>query len=210
MAGEWPRPSTGAPPLPTPFAAPSSGPLDEPPPRGVPAPAPAGSLAGGFWPVPFLLAVDDGSARLRIPVVRGTTVHAVVASEVRAVAGSMVELQDGDGRRFRLGPVTNVAVTHGARVDAGAVLGTVDNGDALELAVREADGRWVAPYPLLVGLADPNELGFDPTTGAAVDPETASTPEAMVGLSVDESRAPETAAAPSPDQVPEPVTPEPE
>jgi hypothetical protein len=41
----------------------------------------------------------------------------------------------------------------------------------LELAVQEPDGRWVDPYPLLVGLADPNELGVDTRTGAGIDPD---------------------------------------
>lgn len=156
------------------FAPPGVGPLDEPPPAGMAAPVPSGRLARGFWPVPCLLVADDGGARLHIAVSGGTTVHAVVAATVRSSGESIVEIEAPDGRRFRYAPVAGIRVVAGDVLKAGAVLGTVAGEHAahLELAVRDPDGRWVDPYPLLVGLADPNELGMDARTGDGVDPDS--------------------------------------
>jgi hypothetical protein len=155
------------------FAPPGAGPLDEPPPIGVRAPAPAARLTAGFWPVPCLLVADDGGGRLRIAVAGGTTVHAVVGATVRSSREPVVEIETLDGRRFRYAPVTDVRVAPGDVLKSGAVLGRVagEHAAQLELAVRDPDGRWVDPYPLLVGLADPNELGVDPRTGDGVDPD---------------------------------------
>ncbi|MDQ1425641.1 MAG: hypothetical protein QOD72_3139 [Acidimicrobiaceae bacterium] len=180
------------------FGPPGLGAVDEPPPNKVGAPAPAGRLASGFWPVPCLLVADDGGARLRIPVAGGTSVHAVVAATVRSSLGSVIEIETLEGRRFRYAPVADVRVVPGQVLTAGAVLGTVDGEHAahLELAVRDPDGRWVDPYPLLVGLADPNELGVDARTGDGIDPD------ALVRSSPRPDRVPARAAEPA---VAEPV-----
>jgi hypothetical protein len=153
--------------------SPGTGPLDEPPPAGVAAPEPTGRLPAGFWPVPCLLVADEGGARLHIAVSAGTTVHAIVPANVRTSHEPVIEIEALDGRRFRYSPVADIRVAAGDDVNAGAVLGTVAGVKAakLELSVREADGRWVDPYPLLVGLADPNELGVDARTGDGVDPD---------------------------------------
>jgi hypothetical protein len=155
------------------FAAPAAGPVDEPPPPGVSAPVPSGRLSAGFWPVACLLVADDGGARLRIPVTAGSSVHAIVAATVRLRTAPIVEIEALDGRRFRYAPVADIRVAAGEVLKAGAVLGTVagDHAAHLELAVRDPDGRWVDPYPLLVGLADPNELGVDNRTGDGIDPD---------------------------------------
>jgi hypothetical protein len=164
-------------PLPPPgaaFAPPGAGLLDEPPPIGVRAPAPAARLSAGFWPVPCLLVADDGGGRLRIAVAGGTTVHAVMGATVRTSREPVVEIETLEGRRFRYAPVTDVRVAPGDVLKPGAVLGRVagEHAAQLELAVRDPDGRWVDPYPLLVGLADPNELGVDARTGDGVDPDS--------------------------------------
>jgi len=180
------------------FAPPGAGPLDEPPPAGVRAPAPTARLGAGFWPVPCLLVADDGGARLRVAVAGGTTVHAVVAATVRSAREPVVEIETLGGRRFRYAPVADVRVAVGEVVKPGAVLGTVAGEHAahLEFAVRDPDGRWVDPYPLLVGLADPNELGVDARTGDGVDPDAVSR-RAPVAANVHTPAAPP-AAAPLP------------
>jgi hypothetical protein len=101
-------------------------------------------------------------------------VHAVVAATVRVTLAPIVEIETLEGRRFRYAPVANIRVSPGDVLKPGAVLGTVPGEHAayLELSVRDPDGRWVDPYPLLVGLADPNELGVDARTGDGIDPDS--------------------------------------
>jgi hypothetical protein len=137
---------------------------------------------------------------LRIAVAGGTSVHAVVAATVRSSHGSVVEIETLEGRRFRYAPVADIRVAPGEVLKAGAVLGRVagEHAAQLELAVRDPDGRWVDPYPLLVGLADPNELGVDARTGDGIDPDAFS------------RRAPSAAPAPAPAPASAPPAPEPQ
>jgi hypothetical protein len=128
-----------------------------------------------------------------------------VGATVRSRAEPIVEIESLDGRRFRYAPVADIRVVAGELVSAGAVLGRVAGNHAayLELAVRDPDGRWVDPYPLLVGLADPNELGVDNRTGAGVDPDVTRQTDPT---SVADSTAPGPASAPAAAEIDAPVT----
>jgi hypothetical protein len=116
---------------------------------------------------------------LAIVAPEATPVHAVAAGTVGGQpTADAVELRGDGGRRYRYGHLRagSVTVRQGQRVDAGSIIGAVGGGPSdpacLHLAVVDADGGPINPYELLLGLADPNELGYQASgLGVGVDPE---------------------------------------
>lgn len=107
----------------------------------------------------------------------GTPVHAIVGGEVVAVrraadGGRSVEITGDDGRHYRYQPLERAYVGAGGVVLAGHVVGVIGGGErpGLELSIVGADGTELDPCPHLVGLADPNELGYDAATSSPIDP----------------------------------------
>jgi murein DD-endopeptidase MepM/ murein hydrolase activator NlpD len=159
-------------------------------------PAPAAQGAGTpvgrgegecFQPVPGGQLVDGwrrnaaGERRGGIDVVapEGTPVHAVAGGTVVSAerSGRAVRVKGDDGRgysymRMRDGSVT---VAAGQRVEAGRIVGAVGGTAALShlhLEISEPDGSPVNPYDLLLGLPDPNELGYGAVgLGVDIDPD---------------------------------------
>jgi murein DD-endopeptidase MepM/ murein hydrolase activator NlpD len=114
----------------------------------------------------------DGVAR--VPAHPGTPVHAVIAGIVMGVDGQGgIGLRGADGRQFAytgLDPAS-VTVPPGSAVDAGDILGAV-GAQVLELRLADADGQPLDAAEALLGLADPNELGYVPVgSGLGVDPD---------------------------------------
>jgi len=155
-----------------------------------------------FQPLPGAQLVDAWRARGRgaldpgegIEVVapEGTPVHAVAGGDVVEVVaegaegpGGRVAIRGEDGcrydyRRLASGSVT---VAPGQRVAAGSILGAVGPAGGhglaghhgpthLLLAVTGPGGEPLDPYQLLLGLPDPNELGYGPSgLGRDIDPD---------------------------------------
>jgi murein DD-endopeptidase MepM/ murein hydrolase activator NlpD len=160
-----------------------------PVPRGPSVAVSAADPAGErFQPIPAALLVDAWYGRggtavsgegLAIVAPEATPVHAVAAGTVAArPAADAVELRGDGGRRYRYGHLRagSITVRQGQRIDAGSIIGAVDGGPddpaCLHLAVLDPDGSPINPYELLLGLADPNELGYQASgLGVGVDPE---------------------------------------
>jgi murein DD-endopeptidase MepM/ murein hydrolase activator NlpD len=128
-----------------------------------------------FLPVPGAQLIDDRELRreqeregIRIVAPEGTPVHAVSGGTVSSSGppGTTVEVRDDLGRRYAYAGLRDGSVTvqPGQRVEAGQVLGVVGAAGlpALHLAIEDPDGRQAEPYDELVGLPDPNELGYRP------------------------------------------------
>lgn len=138
-----------------------------------------------FLPVPGAQLIDDRELRpdpkregLRIVAPEGTPVHAVSGGTVASSGpgprpGTTVEVRDHLGRRYSYTGLRDGSVTvqPGQRVEAGQILGVVGAAElpALHLAIADPDGRQADPYDELVGLPDPNELGY--RLGADNDPD---------------------------------------
>jgi len=115
-----------------------------------------------------------GDRVARVPAHPGTPVHAVIAGIVLAVDGQgAVGLRGADGRQFAytgLDP-SSVTIPAGAAVNAGDILGAV-GAQVLELRLTGAEGEPLDAAEALLGLADPNELGYVPVgSGLGVDPD---------------------------------------
>ena len=134
---------------------------------------------GGYLPLPGPVFVPercpDAGVRFRAPA--GTPVHAVTGGEVVAVRrhgdARAVEIDSHEGHRYSYKPLARTFVTHGGVVPSGHVLGILGGDDresGLELHITDASGAPIDPQPLLVGLADPNELGYDSATSVPIDP----------------------------------------
>jgi murein DD-endopeptidase MepM/ murein hydrolase activator NlpD len=136
-------------------------------------------VGGGFQPIPGAQAVRvpgefDGDDAAHIPASAGTPVHAVVAGMVLDVdghGGLALRAADGFGFRYTGLDPGSVTVGYGGQVTAGDILGTL-GGSVLELRATGPDGHPVDAVNALLGLADPNELGYRPTgTGIGDDPD---------------------------------------
>ena len=141
---------------------------------------PAGGRVGlgvAFQPVrgAQLVRPADGDGVARVPARAGEPVHAVVAGMVLDVDGrGGVTLRDADGAGYRYAGLAAGSLTVGAGVTvaAGDVLGAVGAAGALELRLTGADGYPRDAVEALLGLADPNELGYAPPgSGPDVDPD---------------------------------------
>jgi murein DD-endopeptidase MepM/ murein hydrolase activator NlpD len=149
------------------------------------APGPRGD-GEYFQPVPSAQLVDGwrlwaaGERREGIDVVapEGTPVHAVAGGTVVAAerSGQTMQVQGDDGRRYaymglRDGSLT---VATGQRIEAGRILGAVGGTvepPHLHLEINDPDGSPINPYELLLGLPDPNELGYGAVgLGTDIDP----------------------------------------
>jgi hypothetical protein len=140
-------------------------------------------VGGGFQPVPGAQAVRvpvrgdggvDAGTAARIPAPPGTPVHAVVAGTVLGLdagGGLGLRAEDGAGYRYAGLDPASLTVGYGGRVAAGDILGALA-ADVLELRATDPAGDPVDAVAALLGLADPNELGFTPVgTGSGVDPD---------------------------------------
>jgi len=142
-----------------------------------------------FQPMPGPLPIATGArvpaSGLVLVAPAGTPVHAIEAGTVTlpAHAGEPLRLVAESGLTFcygGLGP-GSVAVSHGTRVAAGAILGAVAATKLsttppapphLMLRIMEASGADIDVPGFLVGLPDPNELGHAAVgTGVDVDPD---------------------------------------
>lgn len=122
-----------------------------------------------FQPLPGCLLVrregPDGTAR--IPVATGTPVHAITGGAVLAAASGRVVIRGVDGVAVAYGGV-GAGVRPGVKVRAGDIIGAAAGG-VLEVVVTDAANAPVDAFDLLLGLPDPNELGFTPA-GIGIDP----------------------------------------
>ena len=134
-------------------------------------------VGGAFQPIPGTqpVSVPGGDGVARIPARAGVPVHAVAAGMVVDVDGrGGLTLRCADGADYRytgLDPAS-VTVGYGGTVAAGDIVATL-HGDVLELGATGPDGEPVDAVAALLGLADPNELGFvaeGPGTGVDPDP----------------------------------------
>jgi murein DD-endopeptidase MepM/ murein hydrolase activator NlpD len=116
----------------------------------------------------------DGDGVARIAARAGTPVHAIVAGMVVDLdgrGGLALRVADGSGYRYEGLEPTSVTVGYGGTVAAGDILGTLA-ADVLEVRADGPDGDPVDAVAALLGLADPNELGYVPLgAGEGVDPD---------------------------------------
>jgi murein DD-endopeptidase MepM/ murein hydrolase activator NlpD len=129
-----------------------------------------------FLPLPraqLLRGAGDGLAAV-LPSEPGTPVHAVAGGAVLDVDGQggvAISDDDGLGQHYAGLDPAGVTVTAGARVRAGAILGAVGEAGRLEVRLSEG-GAPVDAVETLIGLPDPNELGFEAVgEGLGVDPD---------------------------------------
>ena len=133
-------------------------------------------VGGAFQPIPGAQAVSvpDGDGVARIPARPATPVHAVVAGMVVDVDGrGGLTLRGPDGGGFRYAGLdpTSVTVGYGGTVAAGDILGTLAV-DVLEVRADDPGGDPVDAVAALLGLADPNELGYVALgAGSGLDPD---------------------------------------
>jgi murein DD-endopeptidase MepM/ murein hydrolase activator NlpD len=111
-----------------------------------------------------------------MPARRGTPVHAVVAAivlDADADGGGGLTLRGADGTGYRYSGLdaSSITVGPGAGVGPGDILGSLGT-DVLELRLTDNEGDPVDAVEALLGLADPNELGYVPVgSGLGVDPD---------------------------------------
>ena len=126
-------------------------------------------IAGGQIVRP---AESDGIAR--VPAYPGSPVYAVVAGVIQdAGVSGVLELRGADGRRFGYSGLApgSVTVGVGAVVAAGDILGLL-GGRLLELRITDSAGEQLRADDAMLGLTDPNELGYAPVgMGLGVDPD---------------------------------------
>jgi murein DD-endopeptidase MepM/ murein hydrolase activator NlpD len=130
-----------------------------------------------FLPLPraqLLRGSGDGRVAV-IPGVPGTPVHAVTAGAVVDVDGQgglALAGEDGSGQHYAGLDPDRVTVAVDARVKAGAILGAVGTDGRVEVRLSDPAGRPLDAVEALVGLPDPNELGFQAVgEGLGVDPD---------------------------------------
>ena len=134
-------------------------------------------VGGAFQPIPGTqpVSVPGGDRVARIPARPGTPVHAVAAAMVVDVDGrGGLALRGADGADYVYSGLDPASVTvgYGGTVAAGDIVGAL-HGEVLELRVTGPDGEPMDAVAALLGLADPNELGFvaeGPGTGVDPDP----------------------------------------
>jgi hypothetical protein len=129
-----------------------------------------------FQPLPEaqLVRTADASGVARMPAAPGTPVHSVAAATILTVDGiGGLVAQGRDGRQYQyhgLAPAS-ITVSVGSQVRAGDILGAVA-GDALTVALTDSSGQPMDAVDALVGLPDPNELGYAAVgVGLGIDPD---------------------------------------
>ena len=129
-----------------------------------------------FLPLPgaqLLRGTGDGMVAV-LPAAPGTPVHAIAAGSVVDVdsrGGVAISDDDDLGQHFAGLDPARVTVTEGAQVRAGAILGAVGDAGRIEVRLSE-QGRPVDAVETLIGLPDPNELGFEAVgEGLGIDPD---------------------------------------
>ena len=129
-----------------------------------------------FLPLPGAqLLRGTGDDRVAVlPAQPGTPVHAIAAGSVVDVdsrGGIALSDDDGLGQHFAGLDPARTTVAEGARVRAGAILGAVGDGGRIEVRLSDG-GRPVDAVETLIGLPDPNELGFEAVgEGLGIDPD---------------------------------------
>jgi hypothetical protein len=133
-------------------------------------------IGGRFQPIAGAQAVSvaDGDGVARIPAHRSCPVHAVVAGvvvEADGRGGLVLRGADGAGFRYSGLEPSSVTVGSGGTVAAGDIIGALAD-EVLEVRVTDPDGDPVDAVAALLGLADPNELGYTPVgPGTGIDPD---------------------------------------
>lgn len=129
-----------------------------------------------FLPLPraqLLRGTGDGNVAV-LPAAPGTPVHAIAAGSVADVdpAGALaLSGVDGLGQHVAGLDPARITVAEGAQVRAGAILGAVGDTGRIEIRLSEG-GRPVDAVEALIGLPDPNELGFEAVgEGLGIDPD---------------------------------------
>lgn len=100
--------------------------------------------------------------------------HSVVEAVILSIdhAGGLLA-QGRDGRRYRYDGLApdSVTVSVGSQIRAGDILGAVA-GEALAVALTDSSGQPIDAVDALVGLPDPNELGYAAVgVGLGIDPD---------------------------------------
>jgi translation initiation factor IF-2 len=152
-------------------------------PDGQPAEAMAGFGVGRwFQPLPGTppVAAADGvpGPGARMVAAGGTPVHAIAAGTISAGPGGAMKLHTDEGLHIHYAGLVAATTPPGSRVAAGSILGAVAGAHGrttrgeLVLDVRDPTGEPVDAVRLLLGLPDPNELGFAAVGGGlGVDPD---------------------------------------
>jgi murein DD-endopeptidase MepM/ murein hydrolase activator NlpD len=129
-----------------------------------------------FLPLPRAqLLRGTGDTRVAVlPAAPGTPVHAIAAGSVLDVdPQGAIALSDESGLGQHIAGLhpASITVGHGAQVRAGAILGAVGEAGRIEVRLTE-NGQPVDAVEALIGLPDPNELGFEAVgEGLGVDPD---------------------------------------
>jgi murein DD-endopeptidase MepM/ murein hydrolase activator NlpD len=172
-----PTPSTAAqPPPPDPSPRPSQPQPQPQQQQPVTTGVPPVGIGRRFQPLPEAQLVSTARAGgvARLPTAPGTPVHSIAAATIVSVDGAGgLAAQDRDGRRYRYQGLApgSVTVSVGSQVRAGDILGSVA-GDALEVGLTDPGGQPVDAIDALVGLPDPNELGYAAVgVGLGIDPD---------------------------------------
>ncbi|OLT21069.1 hypothetical protein BJF78_34725 [Pseudonocardia sp. CNS-139] len=107
----------------------------------------------------------DGIAR--VPAGPGTPVHAVMSGTVIGTSAAGIAIRAADGSRTDYAGV-RPGVREGAAVAAGDIVGA-GVGEPVEIGVRAASDARLDAVDVLLGLPDPNDLGYA-APGVGVDP----------------------------------------
>src|SRR5262245_52565576 len=147
-------------------------------------------------------AAVDGPRRVIAPA--GMPVHATMAGRVTLVdtqAVGAVVIRDADERfhHYRRLQASSITVAVDDNVAGGTLLGVIappsdESMPALLYGVRDAEERWVDTDALLLGAADPAELGVTPPQGGTAEPMV---PAAHTGVDQTSAAPPPAAVAPA-------------
>jgi hypothetical protein len=145
---------------------------------------PAIGIGQRFQPVAAAALVRPpagaGRREARMTAAPGSPVHAVTAGVITAVSTAVagtgesgVLVRGADRRSYAYqGLADPVRAVEGATVAAGEIIGTVGRGAVLTVGIAAPGGALLDAVDELVGLPDPNELGYAAVgAGMGVDPD---------------------------------------